>query len=47
MATPGRGMAEIDAELSWLNCSIATGAARSWIDTTADSGTIVPLALRT
>ena len=35
------------AEFSWLNCSIATGEARGSTVMTAESGTMLPLALRT
>ena len=42
MVTPGSGSAEIVAELSWLNCSIAAGAAPVAMLTTAESGTISP-----
>ena len=45
--TPGSGSAEIVAELSWLNCSIAAGEALVAMLTTADSGTISPVAART
>ena len=47
VATPGSGKPEIVAEFSWLNCSTATGAACVSTVITAESGTIVPLALRT
>ena len=40
MVTPGSGRAEMVAELSWLNCSMAAGAAPVSIVTTEDSGTI-------
>ena len=46
MVTPGSGRAEIVAELSWLNCSIAAGATSVETLTTADSGTISPVTLR-
>ena len=47
VVTPGNGSAEIVAEFSWLNCSIAAGEALVEIVTTADSGTISPVTLRT
>ena len=47
VVTPGSGSAEIVAEFSWLNCSIAAGDALVEIVTTEDSGTISPVALRT
>ena len=43
VVTPGSGSAEIVAEFSWLNCSIAAGEALVEMVTTADSGTISPL----
>ena len=43
VVTPGSGSAEIVAEFSWLNCSIAAGEALVEIFTTADSGTISPV----
>ena len=45
--TPGSGSAEIVAEFSWLNCSIAAGEALVEMFTTAASGTISPVAART
>ena len=47
VVTPGSGSAEIVAEFSWLNCSMAAGDALVEIFTTADSGTIWPVTLRT
>ncbi len=47
METPGSGSAEIVAELSWLNCSIAAGEALVEMSTTELSGTISPVAART
>ena len=47
VVTPGSGSAEIVAEFSWLNCSIEAGEALVEIVTTADSGTISPVTLRT
>ncbi len=47
VVTPGSGSAEMVAELSWLNCSIAVGATLVETLTTAESGTISPVTLRT
>ena len=45
--TPGSGSAEMVAELSWLNCSMAAAALPVSMLTTAESGTISPVAART
>ena len=44
---PGRGSADSVAEFSWLNCSIAAGAASVSMRTRAERGTIDPSAART
>ena len=46
VVTPGSGSADMVAELSWLNCSIADGATPVETLTTAESGTISPVTLR-